>query len=162
MSTFDTAVLPQRVSGRGAAEVNAIITVTAAPAIALRRPDPRLPCSQTGSPLERHRPRIIIVDVSGSMEGTKIREARRATGAAIACIGMGPASRSSPATTRPVSCIRKGRFASSPNSRAEATAVVGGSRPAAARPSAAGSTQPPNLLGRRDRGAPRHSADRRS
>jgi hypothetical protein len=80
MSSFDLQCFHNQYLAEGQQEINAIITVTAGGTLAAA-PGPGSPAT----PLSE----VIIVDSSGSMEGAKIREARRATAAAIACIRDG-------------------------------------------------------------------------
>jgi hypothetical protein len=80
MTTFDLHCYHNEYLAEGQQEINAIITVTSngatggAPAAV----------APVGSRAE-----VIIVDVSGSMDGAKIREARKATAAAVDCIRDG-------------------------------------------------------------------------
>jgi hypothetical protein len=80
MTTFELQCFHNAYLAEGQQDVDAIITVTAG--------------GETGGSGDR-RPsaappaEVIIVDTSGSMEGKKLREARRATAAAIECIRDG-------------------------------------------------------------------------
>jgi hypothetical protein len=81
MTTFDLHCYHNEYLAEGQQEINAIITITSSGATAGEAP---AVVAAAGTPAE-----VIIVDVSGSMEGTKIREARKATAAAIDCIRDG-------------------------------------------------------------------------
>lgn len=77
LECFQNGYLPQ-----GASEVNAVVTITAADPAA--GGDTASPTGSAGPASE-----VIIVDTSGSMGGSKIREARTAVAAAIDCIRDG-------------------------------------------------------------------------
>jgi hypothetical protein len=80
MTKFDLHCYHNEYLAEGQQEINAIITVTSSGA------EGEVPSTvaPVGPPAE-----VIIVDGSGSMDGAKIREARRATAAAIECIRDG-------------------------------------------------------------------------
>jgi hypothetical protein len=80
MISFDLQCFHNEFLAEGQGEINAIITVTGSGA---------RPGGETSLPSAAPLAEVILVDVSGSMDGTKIREARRATAAAIACIRDG-------------------------------------------------------------------------
>jgi hypothetical protein len=80
MSSFDLQGFHNAYLAAGQQDVDAIITVTAT-----GQPEASVaPVSSAAPPAE-----VIIVDTSGSMDGQKLREARRATEAAIKCIKDG-------------------------------------------------------------------------
>jgi hypothetical protein len=80
MTTFDLQCFHNEYLAEGQQEINAIITVASDNAT-----------GETPAVMSPTAPRaeVIIVDGSGSMDGAKIREARRATAAAIGCIRDG-------------------------------------------------------------------------
>jgi hypothetical protein len=78
MSKFDLHCFHNEYLAEGQREIDAIITVTSAGPTSVSPVSPGAEAST-----------IIIFDCSGSMAGAKIREARRATAAAIACIRDG-------------------------------------------------------------------------
>ena len=80
MTTFDLHCYHNEYLAEGQQEINAIITITSSGATG----EAPAAAAPAGPPAE-----VIIVDVSGSMDGTKIREARKATAAAIDCIRDG-------------------------------------------------------------------------
>jgi hypothetical protein len=83
MSTFELQGFHNAYLAAGQQDIDAIITVTAGGEA--EGPEGSVaPASSTGPPTE-----VIIVDTSGSMDGEKLREARRATAAAIECIRDG-------------------------------------------------------------------------
>jgi hypothetical protein len=127
MSTFDLQCFHNEYLAEGQQEVNAIITVTAGGAAASSPAAGSAGALSTDGLSPGTAPaEIIIVDVSGSMEGTKIREARRATGAAIECIRDGARFAVIAGSHQARLAYPEGSLAvSSPKSRAEATAVVG-------------------------------------
>ncbi|MHB8691319.1 MAG: vWA domain-containing protein [Solirubrobacteraceae bacterium] len=79
MTTFTLECFQNEYLPAGAAEVNAVLTVTAAAAA-----DSDQAPAAAGRAAE-----VIIIDTSGSMEGLKLRQARQATSAAIDCIRDG-------------------------------------------------------------------------
>jgi hypothetical protein len=80
MSSFDLQGFYNAYLAAGQQDVDAIITVTAGG----ETEGPVASVSSAAPPTE-----VIIVDTSGSMDGQKLREARRATEAAIKCIRDG-------------------------------------------------------------------------
>jgi hypothetical protein len=83
MSTFDLHCFHNEYLAEGQREINAIITVTASGSTA------DTPTTVSPESRRAEAATVIMVDSSGSMNGAKIREARRATAAAIACIRDG-------------------------------------------------------------------------
>src|SRR5262249_31829521 len=75
MRTFSAETYQNEYLPAGAAEVNAVVTVTAT--------------GDDGAPAAGDAAEIVIVDTSGSMKGTKLRAAQAATAAAIECIRDG-------------------------------------------------------------------------
>jgi hypothetical protein len=80
VSTFELQGFHNAYLAAGQQDIDAIITVTTGG----EAEGSVVPVSSTAAPTE-----VIIVDTSGSMDGEKLREARRATAAAIECIRDG-------------------------------------------------------------------------
>jgi von Willebrand factor type A domain/von Willebrand factor type A C-terminal domain len=82
MTEFRVEAFHNKFLARGARAVQAVITVTAAGTGSSGG-------STAAGSAPEDRSELLIVDVSGSMSGTKLREAKRATSAAIDCIPDG-------------------------------------------------------------------------
>jgi hypothetical protein len=117
MSKFDLYCFQNEYLAEGQREINAIITVTAAGHPAANP----MAVSREGPGAE-----VIIVDTSGSMHGLKLREARRATAAAIACIRDGTRFAVINGNDRSHTLYPdRGLAVSSPESRRQATDALG-------------------------------------